>query len=69
MWCDDIMNDEWTVYGSRDCGWTMKQLEYLQEKQIPFFFVDCDVEKCPSITSFPTLINTYGEKIVGYKEI
>jgi hypothetical protein len=53
-----------TVYGQEWCSWTKKQKEYLQRKNIPFTYVDCEKESCPDfVKSYPTLVMS------GYKEI
>jgi hypothetical protein len=53
-----------TVYGQEWCSWTKKQKEYLQGKNIPFTYVDCEKETCPEfVKSYPTLV------LSGYKEI
>lgn len=58
-----------TVYGTENCGWTKKQLAYLQKKNIPFTFVNCDTGSCPSFVSgFPTLEHD-GVIKVGYQEL
>jgi hypothetical protein len=58
----------WTVLGSMGCGWTRKQLDHMKKNGIAHKFVDCDKEKCDA-EAFPTLIDSNGEKHVGYKEI
>ena len=53
-----------TVYGSKSCPWTVKQLEYFDSNKIAYDFVDCSTNKCPEmITSFPTTV------IQGFKEM
>jgi hypothetical protein len=32
-------------------------------------FIDCEKEQCDGIDSFPTLVNSNGEKLSGYNEI
>ena len=59
----------WTVFGTSWCGWTTKQLDYLKKKGIKHKFVDCEKGECDGIDSFPQMVHTNGEKIVGYKEI
>lgn len=59
----------WKVYGSMECGWTKKQIDYLKSKGIKHTFVDCNKETCDGIDGFPTLVHSQsGEKIVGYTE-
>ena len=60
---------EWTVYGSMGCGWTRKQLEYMEKNGKPFKFVDCEKEGCSGMEAFPTIVHPNGEKTVGYSEI
>jgi hypothetical protein len=54
-----------TVYGTPNCGWTRKQLDYFETNGVEHSFVDCsDPSSCPSfVDAFPTMI------IVGYQEI
>ena len=61
--------EEWTVYGTMGCGWTRKQLEYMEKNGKPFRFVDCDKEGCSGMEAFPTIVHPSGEKTVGYSEI
>ena len=60
---------KWTVYGSKECGWTVKQLKYMRQKGKPYKFVDCEKGGCSGMEAFPTLVSPDGEKIVGYREI
>ncbi len=60
---------KWTVYGTMGCGWTRKQLEYMEKNGKPFKFVDCEKEGCSGMDAFPTIIHPNGEKTVGYSEI
>ena len=65
----DVRAGALTVYGSETCGWTKKQLAYLEKKGIPFTFVDCDRQSCPEFVSgFPTL-KMDGQIKTGYQEI
>jgi hypothetical protein len=61
--------EEWTVYGTMGCGWTRKQLEYMEKNGKPFKFVDCEKEGCSGMKAFPTILHPSGEKTVGYSEI
>jgi hypothetical protein len=56
----------WTVYGSKACGWTRKQLESMDGKKMNYKFVDCDKEDCGGISSFPTIKSASGATTVGY---
>tara|TARA_B100001559_G_scaffold176138_1_gene147512 strand:+ start:2081 stop:2377 length:297 start_codon:yes stop_codon:yes gene_type:complete len=60
---------EWTVYGTSWCGWTKKQLAYLEKKGIPHKFIDCEKGNCDGIEAFPVMKSSDGEEVVGYKEI
>ena len=59
----------WTVYGSKNCGWTNKQLKHLDEKNIPYKFVDCDSGDCGQIAAFPTNVKPDGSRAVGFIEV
>ena len=58
-----------TVYGTMGCGWTRKQLEYMNKKNIPHTFIDCDKESCAGMDAFPTLVDPNGKQLVGYNEV
>ena len=58
----------WTVYGTNGCGWTRKQLAVMDSKKIPHTFVDCDKEDCKGSEAFPTLVDSAGNKSVGFKD-
>ena len=60
---------KWTVYGTMGCGWTRKQLEYMNKKNIPHTFIDCDEESCAGMDAFPTLVDPNGKQFVGYNEV
>jgi hypothetical protein len=60
---------KWTVYGTMGCGWTRKQLEYMNKKNIPHTFIDCDEESCAGMDAFPTLVDPSGKQLVGYNEV
>jgi hypothetical protein len=61
--------EAWTIYGTMGCGWTRKQLEYMEKNGKPFKFVDCEKEGCSGMDAFPTILHPSGEKTVGYSEI
>jgi hypothetical protein len=65
----EATGEEWTVYGTMGCGWTRKQLEYMEKVGKPFRFVDCEKEGCSGMDAFPTILHPSGEKTVGYNEI
>ena len=56
----------WTVYGTQSCGWTKKQLKEMDDKSVPYTFVDCSAQKCEGISGYPTLKNDDGTVKVGY---
>ena len=60
---------KWTVYGTVGCGWTRKHLEYMNKKNIPHTFIDCDKESCAGMDAFPTLVDPNGKQLVGYNEV
>lgn len=64
-----VSGGEWTIYGTKGCGWTVKQLDYMEKKGTPFTFVDCEKGGCDGIKSFPTLVSPTGEKTVGFSKI
>ena len=49
---------KWTIYGTKGCGWTVKQLDYMKKAGKPHVFVDvfvdCDKGGCDGMTAFPT---------------
>ena len=62
-------HEKWTVYGTEWCGWTTKQLDYMKKNGKAHDFIDCEKEQCDGRDSFPTLVNSNGEKLSGYNEI
>lgn len=55
------------VYGSKDCGWTVKQLEYLGDRAE---FIDCKTGKCPEwVTGYPGVETPDGKKVVGFTKV
>ncbi len=61
---------ELTVYGADWCGWTKKQLAYLDAKGIPYTFVDCAKQTCPAfVDGFPTLVEAGKVLGGGYREL
>jgi hypothetical protein len=56
----------WTVYGTKTCGWTNKQLEEMDNKGVSYDFVDCSSGKCDGIGGYPTLKGSDGTVKVGY---
>ena len=65
----DLHAGDLTVYGADWCGWTKKQRLYLARKGIPYTYVNCDSQECPSFVSgFPTLVRD-GEVVAGFQEL
>ena len=62
-------NEHWTVYGTNNCGWTRKQVDYMKTNRIPHTYIECDKHDCGEITSYPTLQNSSGKKLVGFNRI
>ncbi len=61
---------KWKVYGTKTCGWTVKQLDYMKKNGKAYTFIDCaNGGKCDGMNGFPTLVDPNGVKIVGYTEI
>ena len=60
---------KWTIYGTKGCGWTVKQLDYMKKNGKEHTFVDCEKGGCDGMTAFPTLKHPNGETTVGYKEV
>ena len=61
-----------TIYGSDNCGWTTKQKATFDAKGIPYEYVNCDKETCPTmVKAFPTVFGYPGEtdNWTGFKEI
>lgn len=57
-----------TVYGSMGCPWTVKQVDYLKQKNIGYTFVDCTSGECPDfVQGFPTT-KVDDDIKVGYTE-
>jgi len=59
----------WTVYGTNGCGWTRKQLDVMEQKNIPHKFIDCDSNDCKGASAFPTLVDPQGNKTVGFNSL
>tara|TARA_B100000902_G_C27074949_1_gene795919 strand:- start:216 stop:863 length:648 start_codon:yes stop_codon:yes gene_type:complete len=63
-------NGQWQVYGSQKCGWTVKQLKYMDDNNIGYSYTDCKQSQCPSwVKGFPSLVSPTGEQTSGYKEM
>lgn len=61
-------DNKWTVYGTKGCGWTRKQLDHMKNRGISHEFVDCDKVDCGHIDAFPTIEGIDGTRHIGYKE-
>lgn len=61
--------NDWTVYGTKSCGWTKKQLENMDDKGISYTFVDCANGNCDGIDGYPTLKHGDGTVKVGYTQM
>ena len=58
------------VYGSMKCPWTVKQLDFLNEKGISHVFVDCASRKCPQfVKGFPTTQTRDGKILSGFTKV
>ncbi|MCB9077844.1 MAG: hypothetical protein H6631_09650 [Anaerolineaceae bacterium] len=57
-----------TVYGTQSCPWTVKQLNYFDQKGTAYRFVDCSSQTCPEfVQAFPTT-DYHGQFHIGFKE-
>ena len=57
---------KWTIYGTRECGWTRKQMSHFDEKGVDYDFIDCKTGKCGDFRAYPTTVSPDGEKKVGF---
>jgi hypothetical protein len=65
----DLKAGKLTVYGSDSCPWTVKQINFLDKKGIPYSYVSCDSGNCPEfVSAFPTL-DQDGVISSGFKEL
>jgi len=70
LWKPKANRKDLIVYGSKKCGWTVKQLDYNNEKGISHVFVDCDKRKCPDfVKGFPTLQTKDGKVVSGFTKL
>ena len=61
-----------TIYGADWCGYTTKQKAAFDDKGIPYEYVNCDKETCPTmVKAFPTVTGYPDEtdNWTGFKEI
>jgi hypothetical protein len=55
------------VYGSKQCGYTVKQLEFFDSSGQEYDFIDCSKNKCPDfVDGFPTTKTASGKIVVGF---
>ena len=57
----------WKVFGSMDCGWTRKQVEELNNKGVPYEFLDCSGDRCKE--GMPENILPNGTRRVGFTKV
>jgi len=60
------------IYGSMSCGWTKKQLKYMDDKGLEYEYIDCakDRDACPKeVSGFPTIKHCDGTLKPGYQEL
>lgn len=63
---------KYVIYGSMSCGWTKKQLKYMDDKGLEYEYVDCakDRDACPKeVSGFPTIKHCDGTLKPGYQEL
>ena len=63
---------KYVVYGADWCGWTKKQLKYLDDKKIDYEYIDCAKDKgaCPSeVKGYPAIKHCDGKIKPGYQEL
>jgi len=57
-WPQVSSDENYTIYGSESCPWTVKALDLAKKIGHKFDFVDCKSQKCPSfVDGFPTYKN------------
>lgn len=59
-------NGKWTIYGTRECGWTRKQMSHFDESGVAYDFVDCKNGNCEEFRAYPTTVSPNGEVKVGF---
>lgn len=63
---------KWTVYGTDWCGYTTKQLKYMDDNSIEYEYIECSNGACDAvgIKAFPTLRDPSGTlREPGFLEI
>lgn len=50
---DSVPTQKVTVYGTMQCGWTVKWLDMLKAAGVDYNFVDCTKETCPPVSGYP----------------
>lgn len=64
-----LVSGSLTVYGSDNCSWTRKQIDYLDHKGIAYQYVNCAEGQCPDfVQAFPTL-DLDGKILVGFQQL
>lgn len=67
MFTSDDNEKIWKVYGTKKCGWTIKQIDFLKNHNIQYKFIECDKEKCPSkVKGYPYNELPDGKIIEGF---
>ena len=62
--------ENWTIYGSKECPWCVKQVDYFEKLGKPYTFVDCDKKKCPDfVDGLPTLVSESGKRHSGFTKV
>jgi len=62
--------EKWTIYGSKECPWCVKQVDYFEKLGKSYTFVDCDNKKCPDfVEGLPTLVSESGKRRSGFTKV
>ena len=59
----NINESYYTIYGSLNCGWTVKQLNYFKNNNKKYKFIDCDknFDKC-NYDGYPVTFDKNGKR-------
>ena len=63
---------KWTVYGTDWCGYTKKQLKYMDDNSIEYEYIECSDGACDGfdVKAFPTLRHPSGKLLdAGFREV
>jgi len=62
---------KWTVYGTDWCGYTKKQLAYMDDNSIEYEYIECSDGACDGfdIKAFPTLIDSEDNVSTGFRKV